>query len=118
MAGDSADVWANREIFKLDSNLEASDLAGCPPDYFSPDGQLWGNPVYDWRKLKKEKYAWWIKRLNHSFKIYDIVRIDHFRGFESYYSIKAGSKPRVRVRGEKAAENHFLMLCLKSLMTE
>lgn len=92
VAGDSADVWANREIFKLDSNLEASDLAGCPPDYFSPDGQLWGNPVYDWRKLKKEKYAWWIERLNHSFKIYDIVRIDHFRGFESYYSIKAGSK--------------------------
>lgn len=54
VAGDSADVWANREIFKLDSNLEASDLAGCPPDYFSPDGQLWGNPVYDWRKLKKK----------------------------------------------------------------
>ena len=92
VAGDSADVWANWEIFKLDSHLEASDLAGCPPDYFSPDGQLWGNPVYDWRKLKKEKYAWWIERLNNSFKIYDIVRIDHFRGFESYYSIKAGSK--------------------------
>ena len=91
VAGDSADVWANKEIFKLNPELKASELAGCPPDCFSPDGQLWGNPVYDWKKLKKQKYSWWIERLNQSFKIYDIVRIDHFRGFESYYSVKAGS---------------------------
>ena len=84
-------VWANKEIFKLNPELKASELAGCPPDCFSPDGQLWGNPVYDWKKLKKQKYSWWIERLNQSFKIYDIVRIDHFRGFESYYSVKAGS---------------------------
>lgn len=92
VAGDSADVWANRDIFKLNLNLQPSELAGCPPDYFSPDGQLWGNPVYDWKKLKKQNYSWWIERLNQSFKIYDIVRIDHFRGFEAYYSVKAGSK--------------------------
>ena len=91
VANDSADVWANKEIFKLNPELKASELAGCPPDCFSPDGQLWGNPVYDWKKLKKQKYSWWIERLNQSFKIYDIVRIDHFRGFESYYSVKAGS---------------------------
>ncbi len=91
VAGDSADVWANKEIFKLDSSLKPSEVAGCPPDYFSPDGQLWGNPVYNWKKLKSLKYSWWKKRLEHSFQIYDIVRLDHFRGFESFYSIKAGS---------------------------
>ena len=92
VAGDSADVWSNKEIFKLNSSLEPSEIAGCPPDYFSPDGQLWGNPVYDWKKLKSLKYSWWVKRLKQSFELYDIVRIDHFRGFESFYSIKAGSK--------------------------
>ncbi len=92
VAGDSADVWSNKEIFKLNSSLEPSEVAGCPPDYFSPDGQLWGNPVYDWKKLKSLKYSWWVKRLKQSFELYDIVRIDHFRGFESFYSIKAGSK--------------------------
>ncbi len=92
VAGDSADVWSNKEIFKLNSSLEPSEVAGCPPDYFSPDGQLCGNPVYDWKKLKSLKYSWWVKRLKQSFELYDIVRIDHFRGFESFYSIKAGSK--------------------------
>ena len=73
VANDSADVWANKEIFKLNPELKASELAGCPPDCFSPDGQLWGNPVYDWKKLKKQKYSWWIERLNQSFKIYDSI---------------------------------------------
>ena len=66
VALDSADVWANKEIFKLNPELKASELSGCPPDCFSPDGQLWGNPVYDWKKLKKQKYSWWIERLNQS----------------------------------------------------
>lgn len=92
VASDSADVWANKEIFKLDSNLKPSEVAGCPPDYFSQNGQLWGNPVYDWKKLKSLKYSWWKQRLKQSFELFDIVRLDHFRGFESFYSIKAGSK--------------------------
>ncbi len=89
-AYDSADVWANPKDFKLDHDLKPIGVAGCPPDAFSEDGQLWGNPLYDWDKMKKDGYQFWIKRVKHSFKLFDILRIDHFRGFAGYYSIPYG----------------------------
>ncbi len=92
VAADSCDVWASPKQFKLDKNLNPKLVAGCPPDAFSKDGQLWGNPVYNWRYMRFDRYAWWIKRLEMSLKIYDVIRIDHFRGFEGYYTIKYGQK--------------------------
>ena len=87
VAGDSADVWANPAQFYLDENLDPIDVAGCPPDAFSADGQLWGNPLFRWDEMKKDGYSWWTKRIKAMSKLYDIVRIDHFRGFDSYYAI-------------------------------
>ena len=87
VAGDSADVWANPAQFYLDENLDPIDVAGCPPDAFSVDGQLWGNPLFRWDEMKKDGYSWWTKRIKAMSKLYDIVRIDHFRGFDSYYAI-------------------------------
>lgn len=95
VAYDSADVWANPKLFCLDKDGKPIDVAGCPPDIFSPKGQLWGNPIYNWEYHKKNNYSWWISRIKHASKIYDIVRIDHFRGFESYYAIPYGSKDAV-----------------------
>lgn len=92
VAFDSADVWANPDLFKLDDNFMPTFVAGCPPDGFSADGQLWGNPVYEWKAHKNTGYDWWIKRLAHCFDLYDVVRIDHFRGFDEYYSIPFGAK--------------------------
>ena len=92
---DSADVWAHPELFQLDKNLSPVAVAGCPPDAFSEDGQLWGNPLYDWAAMKKDGYAWWTARMRHSMKLFDRVRIDHFRGFSAYYSIPYGDKTAV-----------------------
>ena len=92
VAVDSVDVWANPELFVLNSDYEPTYVAGCPPDSFSELGQRWGNPLYDWNKMKQDDYAWWVRRLNHITKIYDVTRIDHFRGFDSYYSIDAREK--------------------------
>ena len=92
VAADSADVWAQPHFFKTDAVGKPTCVAGCPPDEFSETGQLWGNPIYDWEAMDKDGYAWWIERLRESFKIYDIVRIDHFRGFESYWEVPAGSE--------------------------
>lgn len=89
VAYDSVDVWKNPEYFQLDEDLKMTAVAGCPPDAFSAVGQLWGNPLYDWEYMEKTKYKWWIKRLKVATTLYDIVRVDHFRGFESYYSIPA-----------------------------
>jgi 4-alpha-glucanotransferase len=88
-AYDSADVWCNPELFLLDKKKRPIDVAGCPPDDFSPTGQLWGNPLYRWDIHKKQDFAWWQKRLEFAVKLYNLVRIDHFRGFESYYAIPA-----------------------------
>lgn len=91
-AYDSADVWANHELFQLDRQTgQPLAVAGCPPDYFSEDGQYWGNPLYDWPAHAATGYAWWIDRLRANFALCDIVRIDHFRGFEAYWWIPAGS---------------------------
>lgn len=92
VAGDSADVWAEPNLFQIDENCDFTHVAGCPPDAFTEDGQLWGNPLYDWDEMKKTDYKWWKKRIAHTTKMFDTVRIDHFRGFESYYSIPATSK--------------------------
>ena len=86
---DSADVWANPGLFQLDGNRRPRMVAGCPPDSFSADGQLWGNPLYDWEKMKQTGYKWWIQRLRAAVELYDVVRLDHFRGFESYWAIPA-----------------------------
>lgn len=89
---DSVEAWAEPELFYFDKDKKPKDVAGCPPDEFSKTGQLWGNPLYDWEYHQKNNYKWWIKRLKFSSEIYDIVRIDHFRGFESYYTIPYGNK--------------------------
>ena len=92
VAADSADVWTNPSNFMLDENNKPVEVAGCPPDGFSADGQLWGNPVYNWKAMKADGYSWWKNRLGASLKIYDVIRIDHFRGFDSFYSIPYGAK--------------------------
>ena len=91
-AADSADVWAQPELFELDAALCPVEVAGCPPDGFSADGQLWGNPLYDWERQKKTGYAWWIARIRHALSVYDVLRIDHFRGFDAYYAIPFGDE--------------------------
>ena len=90
VALDSADVWANRELFQLEKDGYPTVVAGVPPDYFSATGQLWGNPLYKWEYHKKTGYAWWMKRIRHCVELYDVIRIDHFRGFDEYYSIPYG----------------------------
>lgn len=89
---DSADVWAEPEYFVLDENNLPLAVAGCPPDRFSEDGQLWGNPLYDWKRMKRDDYSWWIRRVGGNVGRYDVLRIDHFRGFESYWSVPYGDK--------------------------
>ena len=88
---DSADVWSAPEQFLLDENYEPIEVAGCPPDGFSADGQLWGNPLYNWAYHKETGYAWWVRRVRHALGIYDLLRIDHFRGFDTYWAILADS---------------------------
>lgn len=90
VAFDSADAWANPELFQFDEDCMPTGVAGCPPDVFSVTGQLWGNPLYRWDYHKKTDYAWWTKRIEHCYKLYDVVRIDHFRGFDEYYNIPYG----------------------------
>ena len=89
---DSSDVWSNPEHFNLDENLIPKTIAGVPPDRFTDTGQLWGNPIYNWEVMERDNYRWWIKRIEHSFKIYDTLRIDHFRGLESYWEVNYGSE--------------------------
>lgn len=92
VAMDSVDVWADLPFFKIDKKtLTAKKVAGVPPDYFSEDGQLWGNPIYDWDAMKSDGYRWWISRIEHALKVYDVVRIDHFRAFASYWEVDADS---------------------------
>jgi 4-alpha-glucanotransferase len=92
VALDSADTWQNRSVFRLDARGQPVAVAGVPPDYFSATGQLWGNPLYDWNYLSRTGYAWWIERLRAAFQLYDVVRLDHFRGFDSYWEIPAGAE--------------------------
>ncbi len=89
---DSCDVWGNRGLFQLDEEGKLAAVAGCPPDYFAKDGQLWGNPLYDWEKMEKDGFSWWRARMKHMFNLFDGVRIDHFRGLESYWRIPADAE--------------------------
>ena len=91
VAHDSADVWANREPFELDEQGRPVVVSGVPPDYFSADGQLWGNPIYRWDRVARNGFAWWIERFRHTLSIVDMVRLDHFRGFEAYWEVPGGS---------------------------
>lgn len=90
VAADSSDVWASPELFDLDEEIRPKMVAGCPPDPFAATGQLWGNPLYRWDYHKKTGYEWWLRRIAHCFELYDVVRIDHFRGFDEYYAIPYG----------------------------
>lgn len=99
---DSADVWANQELFHLDHEGKPEVVAGVPPDYFSAVGQLWGNPHYKWKKMKKNGFAWWKKRIDHCLKLVDSLRIDHFRGFEAYWEIAFGAETAVNGQWVKA----------------
>ncbi len=101
VAMDSADVWANPELFQLDGDNRPLAVAGCPPDGFSADGQLWGNPLYRWERHRQTGFFWWISRMSHCFQMYDVTRIDHFRGFDEYYSVPYGERTAVNGRWEK-----------------
>ena len=92
---DSSDVWANAYLFDMDGDLKPKNVAGVPPDYFSETGQLWGNPLYNWEAMKKENYSWWISRIEKAISLYDIVRIDHFRAFDTYWAIPYGEKTAI-----------------------
>jgi 4-alpha-glucanotransferase len=91
VAYDSSDVWANSEFFQLDENKQPIEVAGVPGDDFAKEGQLWGNPLYNWDLMKKQQYSWWVDRVYYAKELYDIIRIDHFRGFESYFAVKFGA---------------------------
>ncbi len=108
VSGDSVDVWANTEIFRLDDQLNQLEMGGVPPDYFSETGQLWGNPVFNWDKLKEREFDWWLARLHFNLNMFDKVRIDHFRGLESYWTVPAGEK--TAIKGEWVPANGFELL--------
>ena len=93
VAEDSADVWVYPDLFVLDGDNRPAETAGCPPDFFSKDGQAWGNPLYNWDRMAEDGYAWWISRVKFMMEMYDIVRIDHFRGFAGYFAIPRGKMP-------------------------
>ena len=90
VANDSVDVWADPGQFQLDEDCRPTEVSGCPPDGFSADGQLWGNHLFDWEKMERDGYRWWLRRIAHQFTLFDVLRIDHFRGFDEYYAIPAG----------------------------
>lgn len=91
VAPDSADLWANQKLFELDAQGKSKRVAGVPPDYFSPEGQLWGNPLYNWKRMAEQDYSWWTERLRHNFRLFDTLRLDHFRGFAAYWAVPAES---------------------------
>ncbi len=97
-ASDSSDVWSDEKVFLLDGDFCPNVVAGVPPDGFSPLGQRWGNPLYDWDYLEKTKYAWWVNRVKYALKVFDLVRIDHFRGFDSYFAIDSSEETAVNGR--------------------
>ena len=92
VAFDSADAWTHPQLFQFDADMTPIAVAGCPPDAFTEDGQLWGNPLYCWERHQKEQYAWWVRRIRHCRELYDVIRIDHFRGFDEYYAIPYGNE--------------------------
>lgn len=114
VSSDSADVWANPQLFMLDAQRKPKFVAGVPPDYFSETGQLWGNPHYDWPAMQKTAFAWWIARFRSAFSLVDMVRLDHFRGFEAYWEVPAGSPNAIKGRWVKAPGNALLQTLKKT----
>ena len=115
VSGDSADVWSNPDQFQLDEEGNPTEVAGCPPDGFSADGQLWGNPLFDWEKMKEDGYKWWLRRIGFQFNIYDTLRIDHFRGFDEYYAIPYGDDTARNGRWRPGPGNHFFQTVKREL---
>ncbi|WP_300365772.1 4-alpha-glucanotransferase [Hydrogenimonas sp.] len=112
---DSSDVWSHSELFLLDEHCRPTHVAGVPPDYFSTTGQRWGNPLYNWELMKQHGYAWWILRMKKSLELYDIVRIDHFRGFEAYWSIPADEETAIHGRWVEGPGHRFFEVIKESL---
>jgi 4-alpha-glucanotransferase len=115
VAFDSADTWSRPELFQLDEKQNPIAVAGCPPDAFSLTGQLWGNPLYRWEAHTATGYSWWLERISYSLKLYDVVRIDHFKGFDEYYSIPYGDETAVNGHWEKGPGYHFFQTLKEQL---
>jgi 4-alpha-glucanotransferase len=113
----SADVWSNQSLFLLGEDLSPELVGGVPPDYFSKTGQLWGNPLFDWNRLKQQGYDWWMARLHFNLRMFDLVRIDHFRGLESFWAIPAGEKTAVNGTWMKANGEEMLQLLQQQIGT-
>ncbi len=109
----SADVWANQELFKLDRDKKAEFIAGVPPDYFSETGQLWGNPIYDWQVHRRDNYKWWMGRIKHNLNMQDMVRIDHFRGFVAYWQVPADQKTAINGQWIDGPGDEFFKVLLR-----
>jgi len=112
---DSADVWGNPSLFKLHEGGRSAFVSGVPPDYFSRTGQLWGNPVYDWDALRKSRYAWWVSRVRHNLKLFDLVRIDHCRGLVAYWEVPAKCRTAVRGKWVPAPAHDFFRTLLRKV---
>ncbi|KPQ30064.1 MAG: 4-alpha-glucanotransferase [Marinobacter excellens HL-55] len=115
VAHDSADVWANPEVFRLDSQGHPIVVAGVPPDYFSPDGQHWGNPLYDWTAMARQNYRWWIERLASQREEFDLLRIDHFRGLQAFWEIPAADPKPINGHWVAGPADAFLAACFEQL---
>jgi 4-alpha-glucanotransferase len=115
VAHDSVDVWSNRQFFLLDETGNPLKIAGVPPDYFSATGQCWGNPIYNWPLLRQTRFAWWVERLRSALRLYDFIRIDHFRGFEAYWEVPASESTAVNGRWVKGPGAELFSLLRKEL---
>lgn len=115
VAMDSADAWSQRSLFLFDAKARPTGVAGVPPDYFSPTGQLWGNPLYDWEKMAASDYAWWIGRFRANLRLYDFIRIDHFRGFYNYWEVPGGALTAEKGRWADGPRQHFFDTVLAQL---
>ena len=112
---DSVEVWKNPEMFQLDEELTPTSVAGCPPDAFTADGQLWGNPLYHWEDMASDGYSWWITRLEAAGRLYDVIRIDHFRGFEAYWSVPFGDATARNGKWNKGPDMDFIQVLKEKL---
>jgi 4-alpha-glucanotransferase len=110
---DSTDVWANRKQFDLDKNGNPASVAGVPPDYFSETGQRWGNPLYNWKKMEKENFRWWVDRMRSQYELFDLIRIDHFRGLQAYWEVPAEEDTAINGKWVEAP-GHALLTTLQS----